>query len=46
MNQDLLTKAQELQKQGYSIRQIAAELAISKSQVFRKPPTSTILYRK
>ena len=35
MNQDVLTKAQELQKQGYSIRQIAAELAISKSQVFR-----------
>jgi len=35
MNQDLLTKAKELQKQGYSIRQIAAELAISKSQVFR-----------
>ena len=35
MNQDLLTKAKELQNQGYSIRQIAAELTISKSQVFR-----------
>ena len=35
MNQDLLSKAKELQKKGYSIRQIAAELAISKSQVFR-----------
>lgn len=35
MNQNLITRALELQKQGLSIRQIAAELNVSKSQVFR-----------
>ena len=35
MNQNLITQALELQKQGLSIRQIAAELNVSKSQVFR-----------
>lgn len=35
MNQNLIHHAQELQKKGYSIRQIAAELNVSKSQVFR-----------
>jgi transcriptional regulator with XRE-family HTH domain len=35
MNQNLIAQALELQKQGLSIRQIAAELNISKSQVFR-----------
>jgi len=35
MNQNLITQALELQKHGLSIRQIAAELNISKSQVFR-----------
>lgn len=35
MNQNLIHQAQELQKKGYSIRQIASELNVSKSQVFR-----------
>ena len=35
MNQNLISQALELQKQGLSIRQIAAELNVSKSQVFR-----------
>ncbi len=35
MNQNLIAQALELQKQGLSIRQIAAELNVSKSQVFR-----------
>ena len=35
MNQNLIHQAQELQKKGYSIRQIASELNLSKSQVFR-----------
>lgn len=35
MNQNLITQALELQKHGLSIRQIAAELNVSKSQVFR-----------
>ncbi len=35
MNQNLITQALELQKQGLSIRRIAAELNVSKSQVFR-----------
>jgi transcriptional regulator with XRE-family HTH domain len=35
MNQNLIAQAMELQKQGLSIRQIAAELNVSKSQVFR-----------
>ena len=35
MNQNLIYQAQELQKKGYSIRQIASELNVSKSQVFR-----------
>jgi transposase len=35
MNQNLITQALELQSQGYSIRQIASELNVSKSQVFR-----------
>ena len=35
MNQNLITQALELQKHGLSIRQIAGELNVSKSQVFR-----------
>lgn len=35
MNQNLISQALELQKKGLSIRQIAAELNVSKSQVFR-----------
>lgn len=35
MNQNLIAQALELQKQGLSIRRIAAELNVSKSQVFR-----------
>lgn len=35
MNQNLIHQAQELKKKGYSIRQIASELNVSKSQVFR-----------
>ena len=35
MNQHLINQALELQSKGYSIRQIASELNVSKSQVFR-----------
>jgi predicted transcriptional regulator len=35
MNQNLISQALELQKKGLSIRQIAAELNVSKSKVFR-----------
>ena len=35
MNQNLIHQAIELQSKGYSIRQIASELNVSKSQVFR-----------
>lgn len=35
MNQHLINQAIELQSKGYSIRQIASELNVSKSQVFR-----------
>ncbi len=35
MNQNLISQALKLQKKGLSIRQIAAELNVSKSQVFR-----------
>ena len=35
MNQHIINQALELQSNGYSIRQIASELNVSKSQVFR-----------